>query len=629
MYIRKSEKTVKGKTYTNYVLVESVMTPKGPRQRTICSLGNLKPRPMKEWLALAHKVEEALVGQMHLGEQDPEVRDLVERVHARQREEAGGEQRTDTARQQEGGEDSEVVAVVTGRVENKDIREAGAVNVGLHFYNLLCMDKILAESGLSGRALLLTKAMVLNRLIEPASEHATPDWIGRTCLADVLGPEVNSLGDDALYRNLDRLHGRREFIERALGEREKQLFGLQDTIFLYDLTSTYFEGRCPKNPMAKRGYSRDKRSDCKQVVVGLVVDPDGFPKAHEVFDGNRSDTTTVEEMLSCLEQRVGKGENALVVVDRGMASKANLETIRQHGYRHLVASRQQERERLREEFESETGWSEVVRTPSPSNPCQRKARVDIRRYQRAQQTLILCVSEGRKDKDKAIREKQEKRFLEAFRCLAQSVQQGRLKEPGKIHQKLGRLQERYPRVARYYEMDLDSNTGALSCVENTEKKSKAQRLDGSYILQTDRTDLNDEEVWLTYSLLTRVENAFRNMKSPLAERPIWHQLPHRVESHIFLCLLAYHLLVSIEKTLLDQGIHTSWATVRDIVSTHHVVTTVLPASNGDVLEIRQASSPDPDVAKFYQLLGVPAKFMKPVKTWFRKAFHAQTKIVTE
>jgi len=183
-------------------------------------------------------------------------------------------------------------------------------------------------------------------------------------------------------------------------------------------------------------------------------------------------------------------------------------------------------------------------------------------------------------------------------------------------------------VARYYEIDYKEDSAQVVWSENQARKKKAERLDGSYVLKTNRQNLSEEEIWRVYSLLTRVENAFRSMKSPLAERPIFHHLPHRVESHIFICALAYHLLVSIEKTLLDQGVHTSWATVPEDVSTHHVLTVVLPTISGDVLHIRKPSSPDSMTAEVYRLLGVRSDFIKPVRTWFTTHRLPEHNIVT-
>jgi transposase len=221
--------------------------------------------------------------------------------------------------------------------------------------------------------------MVLNRLIFPLSEHAMPDWMGRTALGDIWGTDFSTLHDEALYRNLDRLHPNRERIEAALAEREKTLFNRDDTVSLYDLTSTDFEGQALSNPQAKRGYSRDKRPDGKQGLVGLVLDRDGFPKAHAVLDGNRQDRTTVGEMLDSLQKRTGSQPGSTVVVDRGMAFDENLAEIRARGHHYLVAGRQPERKAWREEFEQGDAWQEVSRAPSPRHPHQKKSPGRIKR----------------------------------------------------------------------------------------------------------------------------------------------------------------------------------------------------------------------------------------------------------
>ena len=604
MFIKRTTKRVGDKTYVNHVLVESVATPKGPRHRMVCSLGNLAPAPAEDWLALAHKIEAALTGQPPLVA-DPQVDALVARVRAARR----------VARQT--GRTADLVAVHTDQVTTEDHREAGPVHVGHQLWQRLGLDAVLAGAGLSARTRVLTEILTLNRLVCPLSEHATPDWVRRTALADLLGENFDTLVDESLYQNLDRLHPERVAIERTLAERERTLFNLDARLFLYDLTSTYFEGQALQNPQAQRGYSRDSRPDCKQVVVGLVLDRDGFPQAHEVFDGNRPDRTTVADMLDALEQRVGRTPGATVVVDRGMAFADNLHHIKARGYHYLVASRQGERTAHLDDFEHVDGWQEIVREPSPTNLGQHKSRVVVKRQVVGDEIHILCKSDGREAKDRAIREKHEQRLLAELRKLQQRVATGKLKDAAKVHQALGRLKERYPRVARYYAIAYDAATASVTWAEHTEKKVLAQRLDGGYLLKTDRQDLTDEEVWRTYILLTRVEAAFRAMKSPLCERPIFHHLTHRVQTHIFLCVLAYHLLVAIEKLFLDAGIHTSWATLRAELATHQVVTVALPASNGDVLKIRKGSTPEPRHKAIYTTLQIPAEVMKPVKTWVR------------
>ena len=376
-------------------------------------------------------------------------------------------------------------------------------------------------------------------------------------------------------------------------ERERELFNLQETVYLYDLTSTYFEGQAEANPQAKRGYSRDKRPDCKQVVVGL--------------------------MLDALERRTGQKVGSTVVLDRGMAYEENLEQIRQRQYHYIVAGRQSERNEWWDELEKEDEWEEILRIPSPRNPFQKKTRVEIKRRQKGDEIYILCRSEGREEKDRAIREKQEQRLIHDLEKLQARVERGRLKQEEKIQQAIGRLKERYPRVARYYAIQYDAEKRNLVWQERAEKKTMAEKLDGSYVLKTDRQDLSADEIWRTYLLLTRVERAFRDMKTPLMERPIFHHLEHRTQTHIFLCVLAYHLLVAIEKYFLDEGIHTSWSTIRRQLSTHQVVTVVLPTANGTILRIRKGTTPDGGQRDIYNVLRVPLEVMKPIKTWHAAA----------
>jgi hypothetical protein len=604
MFIKRTKKRVGDKTYVNHVLVESVATPNGPRHRVVCSLGSLVPAPAEDWLALAHKIEAALTGQQPLV-RDARVEALVAQAQAARR----------VARQAE--RKADLVAVHTDQVTTEEHREAGPVHVGHQLWQKLAIDKVLAQAGLSARTRVLTEIMTLNRLVWPLSEHAMPDWVRRTALPDLLGETCDTLVDESLYQNLDRLHPQRVTIERALAEQERTLFNLDASLFLYDLTSTYFEGQALENPQAQRGYSRDSRPDCKQVVMGLVLDRDGFPKAHEVFEGNRPDRTTVGEMLEALEQRVGRTPGATVVVDRGMAFDDNLQQIKDRGYHYLVASRPGERSAHLDAFEEEAGWQEIVREPSPRNPGQPKTRVVVKRQMVGDEVHILCQSDGRAAKDRAIREKHEQRLLGDLRKLQVRVATGRLQNAAKVHEAIGRLKERYPRVARYYEIGYEASTASVTWAEHVERKALATRLDGGYLLKTDRQDLTDEEIWRTYILLTRVEAAFRAMKSPLCERPIFHRLEHRVQTHIFLCVLAYHLLVSIEKLFLEVGLHTSWATLREELTTHQVVTVVLPASNGDVLKIRRGSTPEPRHKAIYETLHIPSEVMKPVKTWVR------------
>ncbi len=612
MYIRKVTSRYGAKTYVKYVLVESIRTKSGPRQKVICSLGDLRPRPAAQWLDLVHRVEAALRGQLEMqAARDAEVDKVVRRIRKRS-DSAPLERR---APRFDGPTSEDLVAIDTSEVRTELHREAGTVHVGHQMWTRLGLDAILARAGMSEHARTLTCAMTLNRLIYPCSEHAMPDWIRRTALDDIVGADWSALTDDALYRNLDVLHPNRAVIEKSLAERERTLFNLDQTIFLYDLTSTYFEGQAASNAKAKRGYSRDHRPDCKQVVIGLVLNRDGFPLGHEIYAGNTQDRTTVVSMLDLLDARVGLKPGQMVVVDRGMAYEENLAQIKARKLHYLIAARHPERDRWLADFDDDQEFEPVIREPSPLNPIQKKTNVKVKLRRTETGTYVLCVSDERVLKDRAIREKHEKRLLADLEKFKTRVAGGTLKNETKIQQAIGRLKERYPRVARYYTMNYDADTKTFTYTLDETRRARAEKLDGSYLLRTDRTDLSAEEAWRIYTLLTRVENAFRAMKSPLEERPIFHQLERRVETHIFLCVLAYHLLIAIEKTLLDQGMHTSWATIRETLKTHQVCTVVLPTKHHGVLRIRRGSTPEPAHAEIYRQLGIPAQLMRPLKTW--------------
>ncbi len=620
MYVRKTVRRYKDRTYVNYLLVESILTEKGPRQKVVCSLGDLSPRPPKEWLALARKLQDALTGQMSLpgmADKDPELKRLVQSLPAQTApaEDVSASKAAVTS-------PDDLVSVHFDRVTYETPRPAGHIHVGREFWKRLGLDDILRSLGFSQWLVKLTCMMTLNRLIHRAAEYAMPDWIRSTAMADILNFDASRLPHDPLYRNLDRLHPHRAAIESALAEREQSLFDLENTILLYDLTSTYFEGKADHIPKAKRGYSRDHRPDCKQLVVGLVIGREGFPRAHEIFEGNVQDRKTLASMLELLERRVGLPEGATIVVDRGMAHPENIAELRRRKLHYVVAACQKERDRYLAEFETSDAFEEVIRLPSPRNPSQKKSSVRVKAHSTSNETLILCISSERVAKDRAIRAKQEQRFLRDLAKVQARVQNGRLKNEVKIGEAIGRLKERYPRVARYHALTFDAKTRQLESRPLEERRKVAASLDGSYLLRTDRQNLSADEVWRIYLSLTRAENAFRCMKSPLSERPIFHHLEHRVEAHIFLCVLAYHLLVAIETTLLRQEIHTSWATVRDLLATHQIATVVLPTGQDGVLRIRRSASPEPDHRVLYEALGVTTEIIRPLKTWERKPKHS-------
>jgi transposase len=604
MFIKKNVRRHGDKTYVTHLLVESVNTPAGPRHKTICNLGHMTPGPKEEWLELAERIQAALAGQPSLFP-DPRIDEAVARVREHQAKEAAAPKAPSTRQAI-----PDVVSVRTEGVQSQDSREVGPLHVGHQVWQRLQLNAILKTAGLAGAAIKLTEVMTLNRLVHPDSERAMVDWAKRVAVSDVLGVDVEKLHDDRLYRNMDKLHGKRFQIENLLREREKSLFNLQDTLILYDLTNTYFEGEARQIPKAKRGHSKEKRTDCKLVAMGLLVDGEGFPIGHEVMDGNTIDCTTVPVMLDRLEARTGRRGGATIVMDRGFASAANLELVRKREHHYLMAGFQNQRGDLLDDFESLDGWEEI-------QPSAVKVPVQIKRIERGDEVLLLCISPARAEKDRGIREKQEKRLLQALEELAESVQKAAEKDKSMadeaLGERIGRLRERYTRAARYY--DIAREGGLLNWALKTEAHRRAQELDGAYFLRTSNKALGAEEIWRTYITLTRIESAFRDLKGTLDLRPIHHRKEMRVETHIFLCVLAYHLQVVIERTLHQAGDSTSWETVREELTTHQVVTVTLPTADGRTLAIRKAGIPDRRVREIYRLLALDTEPMKPLRTW--------------
>ncbi|MGI0084604.1 MAG: IS1634 family transposase [Nitrososphaerales archaeon] len=615
MFIKHTRKRANGKTYDNYMLVQSKSTPNGPRQDVICQLGSLPPGPEEEWRSIAAQMEAELNGQTLIEAfVKPGVKRLMNRSHekgllAEEFSEVESWKRITEVSEA----DEDWITINANSLKVGDSCAAGAVHVGHQIWKMLDMDDIIASAGVPAA---LTEIAVINCLVEPGSDHAIRDWVDRTALPDILGMNMPPVNDTALYRNLDKLHPERKEIEKKLSERENSLFSMDNMICLYDLTSTYFEGICSNNEKAKRGYSRDQRPDAKQVVVGLSLNRFGFPAAHEVLEGNRNDATTVEEMLDALNERSSIKRGSTITVDRGMSSKENLQLIKSYkdlDLHYIVAARQSERDQWLSEFEGTEGWECVVRELSPTNPYQKKAPVKIKKVEQENEIHVLCISDGRKSKDKAIRETHEKRLLADLEKLSKRISSGKLVKEDLIHQYVGRLKERYPRVHRYYNICFDSNSSKLSWHEVAELKQKAEELDGGYLIKTDRKDLSHHELWHIYMLLNRVENAFRDIKGPLGLRPIFHQLADRVETHIFIAILAFHLLATIEKLLTDAGDHRSWETVRKVLSTHQVMTISMKIKTGHNLLIRQATVPEPEHKEIYKALKIPAKIIQPLR----------------
>jgi len=503
-----------------------------------------------------------------------------------------------------------VDGVVVDRVESENVVELGAQLVALEAWERLGLTPMLEEAGLNASQVATARLLVASRLIEPSSEWALIDWAERTALPELLGLRVTKSGKDRLYHVGDALFARRKAIEAGLREREAGLFGPAGSVVLYDMTNTHFDGLCGKNPKARHGKNKQKRNDCRQVAVGMAFDSRGLALAHDVFEGNIAETKTLGRMLERLALPGTEAAKPVVILDAGFASKQNIALLKERGLGYVINITRGSRAQHAEAFAA--GGFEAVPGRGRQSPVEVKTIADP---DDPEGSLVLCRSALRREKESAMLSRAESRFLSDIAALRERVEKARLKDPAKIERAIGRLQKKHPRATRFYA--LSHADGTLRATRDQERHAKATELLGDYVLKTERS-LSASQTWRLYMVLLQAEEGFACLKGTLGLRPNFHQLGHRVEAHIFISVLAYHLLTWIRETLRARGDTRDWKTLRRLLSTHSLVTTVLPLKDGRVLRIRKPSQPDAEQKLVYDKLGIDWKAAFPAIKTFAK-----------
>lgn len=595
-------KDVKGSKLVQ--LVESYRNKAGqPRQRIIASLGDAQI-PETEQVSIAKAVERRLLGQEDLFDEQTlssEGAAWVARIVALAQRSKGGNEPLQTSR---------VDGVLIDQLQTQEVVELGPQLVALKAWEELGLSALLQERGLNASAIATAQMLVANRLIQPLSEWASIDWAQRTALPELLGLSLTKSGKDRLYRVGDELLKHRVKIEETLCKKERDLFSLQRSIILYDVTNTHFEGLCEANPKARHGKNKQHRDDCRQVAVGMAFDEYGFALAHEVFDGNTADTSTLKEMLKRL-QVPDESLKPVVILDAGFASQSNLEALRQGGYSYLVNMTRSSRTKYADQFDSED--FETIQERDQKPPVEVKKITDP---DDCESDLLLCRSLGRREKEQAMLSRAEERFLKDLQALAKSIEKGTLKRAVLIERKIGALQKKHPRVRRFYTVEL--RDGRLHWELDEPSKEQALHHSGEYVLKTDRK-LEPAQLWNLYMTLLKAEDGFRMLKGSLGLRPNFHQLERRVEAHIFISVLAYHLLMWVRHHLDQRGDPRDWITVRRILRTHSLVTTLLPLTDGQILRVRKPSLPDAEQQSIFDKLGIDWKAAAPCVKSIKKA----------
>jgi transposase len=585
MFLRPNHRGKDGKDHTYWSLVETVRTPDGPRQKTLCYLGELNSSAQARWLTTVEVFNE-----------QGETRQLkLFPSHA-----------------ETPSDDPQVARVLLNKVRLERTRQFGSCFLGLELWKRLELDRFFEQAVDSESADVpwsrVAALLAINRLCAPGSELAIEQrWYPSTALDDLLQIEDGKINDTRLYRCLDRILPHKTKLERHLKNRYGELFGAEFDVLLYDLTSTYVEGAAEKNPMVRRGYSRDHRPDCEQLMIALIVNNEGFPFSYETFDGNRSDVSTMETILRMVERKYGKARR-IWVFDRGIVSEENLAAIRKRGGQYLTGTPRSQMKQFEAELLKED-WTQV------------RPEVEVRKVAipQGEETYILCRTAGRKEKEKAIRNRFSNSMETALKGLEKTIDKGRLKDRNKMERRLGRIQARHPQVNDLYDVALkDTAAGVrLFWQIKEDRKNWRESREGAYLLRTNLKAETTEELWAKYMQLTEAEASFRALKSELSVRPLFHQLEPRVKAHVMVAFLGYALWVTLKHLLKRRppivpkpsaGVENAQPMTPmkaiALLSTLQSADIVLPTTDGREIRLRRITEPTAEQKLLLRQLGM-------------------------
>lgn len=608
MYIRRT--TIKsrksGAPYFTYRLVESVRTEKGVRQRTVLNLGRHFSLNRESWPDLVQRIEAILSGQRNLFKLTQDIETAAQHYAASIIQSR-----------------AEVHDLISGKHDRPDYhcidinslemmrpRSVGIEHVSLEALKQLRLDNKLKELGFNKHQLNAAIGAIIGRMAVPGSELATHYWLqNHTGLGELLGYDYETMSLTRMYQVSDLILKNKKQLEKHLYERERSLFNFKETITLYDLTNTYFEGSGKSNVLAARGRSKEKRSDCPLVTMGLVLDGSGFPQRSEVFAGNASEPKTLKTMIQGLQKphldnaddrqkQLFEKNKPTIVMDAGIATEDNINWLKKEHYPYLVVSRKKHREFFEDEaVEVKKDRHCTVRVQKVMN-------------EKSGEVELYCHSSRREQKEKAIQDRFSTRLEEGLRKLSAGLsKKGCLKKYDKVVERIGRLKQKYSKASKNYQIIVkkDEKTGNASHVtwECKQSSDSPDSYPGVYCLRTSRDDLDESMLWRTYTMLTDLEAVFRSLKSELGLRPVFHQKTRRVSGHLFITLLAYHLVHSIRVQLKEKGIHTSWSDLRKQLQGQNRTTVTMKCQNGTTVHIRKSTRPEPRQQAIYDAMNLP------------------------
>lgn len=621
MYIKKeSKKDSTGKSYRYYRLWESYRDELGLSQkRPVLGIGRMSDFSNIELADFLLLLEKKLRGSQNIfpGMYSPKVTEKAEDVYAqlitqRKIDSLDGTKAEKGLSEFQKKQEQRFI-VKSSSIVHTDVREVGAEHLCFETVRRLKMDKALKRLGFTDSQTVLALTQIVSRAVHPASELATVDWIKKCSdICRLTGLDADLLTKDHLYKSAHHLYKVRDGLKDHLSRWTKELFSYEDKIILYDLTNTYLEGDMNGSSLCKFGRSKEKRYDCKQVVLALVVNQVGFPKHYQLFEGNMSDCKSFPLILDALDSHLKElGIVPTVVMDAGIATEENLQLIRQLGYRFLCVSRSSSKRYKPKEGAKIVRVEDKLGQPIELQPVLVEGSTPGDEF-------FWVRSQAKAAKENGMYEQ----FSSRFEAMLESIKASLSKKHGtkklsKVNERIGRAKAKYPSISSHYEITLSEDTqkeNAVSLEWKLKQKHKAKDTAGVYFLQTNLDGKDEQTIWTIYNILKEVESSFRCMKTDLDLRPVYHKTDDACLAHLHLGILAYWLVVSIRYQLKGKGIHRNWKQIVEIMNTHKSVTSQMKNLQNEEVNLQKCSEPNKEVREIYNAAHVGEQPYPPIKS---------------
>lgn len=606
MFIKESIKKCKGKSYVQHQLTDSARTPAGPRHKLVLNLGRISLDKDK-WKVLANRIESILNNQARLFEEDEEVECLARHYAKKIKKERIKQASRNTQETEIEPEQEDYEEVNINSLCNSDSRSIGAEHVALSQIEAYGFDNILKKLKFDNKQISYAKMLVVGRLVHPSSERETARWINETSgITELLKADIK-VYDNALHRTSVKLWESHEEIEAGLAESAREAFGLKETVILYDLTNTYFEGGKKWSKIAKHGgKSKERRNDCPLVTLALTVDGEGFPKRSKIYEGNVSEPGTLKEVLKELdkEKNLFSAEKT-IVIDAGIASEENIALIKDSDYKYVAVSRKS----TYEEGLWDKSEEEEINLSDGTN------KLKIKLAYKDNEAYLLCHSDIKRKKEEGILLRKQQSFEKGLDEINNGLKKKKTqKKHEKIAERIGRLKEKY-KVGNLYDIKIkrrDDEAISIEYNKNPKGQVKDENL-GNYVLRTNRLDFSGEEISQMHRSLTRIEDCFKGMKA-IGLRPNYHHKDCPTVAHIHITVIGYHILSGILKKLRRSGIHENWGSIKNALITHRRETTTLNTRDKKIIDVRTCTRLTGKQYKIYNALGLKQTPLKRVTT---------------